>query len=148
MAERKQHLQDVVGQRNLPTAAWRTQRARTPTSRATQVPIFQYKFSFILAFPRCLHPRGRCQFTRFCAVFELLVSFEIYIRSIDRQTVKVGITPTGVRHFDSSTRIIWTKTAHSFVDTTGLVLAILAKDVDLPTVMAHVFRSASAVVLS
>ena len=51
--------------------------------------------------------------------------------SIDSQTVKTSITPTGVRGYDGGKRIIGRK-RHILVDTMGLVLAVLVTAADLP----------------
>ena len=50
--------------------------------------------------------------------------------SIDSQTVKTGITPTGVRGYDGGKRITGRK-RHLLVDTMGLVLAVLVTAADL-----------------
>ena len=51
--------------------------------------------------------------------------------SIDSQTVKTSITPTGVRGYDGGKRIIGRK-RHILVDTMGLVLVALVTAADLP----------------
>ena len=64
--------------------------------------------------------------------------------SIDSQTVKTGITPTGVRGYDGGKRIIGRK-RHLLVDTMGLILAVSWSLLPTcPTAMGHVCYSDEA----